>query len=69
MVPGRKKKRVIEAIAERNVVSVMNNTKWRELQDAVTNILLFPPSYQVKYLLEDIVHPEEFETDVWYWGD
>ncbi len=47
----------------------MNDTKWRELQDAVINTLLFPPPYQSKFLLEDKLHPEEFETDVWYWGD
>lgn len=69
MVPKQNKMRVFEAIAERNLVSIMNDTKWRELQDAVINTLLFPPPYQGKYLLEDRLHPEEFETDVWYWGD
>ncbi|TCJ03062.1 DUF6678 family protein [Cytobacillus praedii] len=69
MVPKQNKMRVFEAIAERNLVSIMNDTKWRELQDAVINTLLFPPPYQGKYLLEDRLYPEEFETDVWYWGD
>ncbi len=66
---NKNKMRVIETIAERNLVSIMNDTKWRELQDAVINTLLFPPPYQGKYLLEDKLHPDEFETDVWYWGD
>lgn len=69
MIANENKRKVMEAIAERNLVSIMNNTKWRELQDAVINTLLFPPPYQCKYLLEEILHPEEFETDVWYWGD
>ncbi|KGR74962.1 hypothetical protein CD33_14625 [Ureibacillus sinduriensis BLB-1 = JCM 15800] len=59
----------MKVITERNLVSIMNDTKWRELQDAVINNLLFPPPYQIKYLLENQLHPEEFEADVSYWGD
>lgn len=69
MVPNQNKARVMKTLAERNLVSVMNDTKWRELQDAVINTILFPPPYQAKYLLEDRLYPEEFETDVSYWGD
>lgn len=69
MVPNQNKARVMKTVAERNLVSVMNDTKWRELQGAVINTLLFPPPYQAKYLLEDRLYPEEFETDVSYWGD
>ncbi|WP_413362966.1 DUF6678 family protein [Lysinibacillus sp. 3P01SB] len=69
MVPNQNKARVMKTVAERNLVSVMNDTKWRELQDAVINTLLFPPPYQAKYLLEGRLYPEEFETDVSYWGD
>ncbi|GGH19919.1 DUF6678 family protein [Paenibacillus segetis] len=69
MVLNRNKTRVVEAITERNLISIMNDTKWRELQDEVVNTLLFPPPYQAKYVLEDLLHPEEFEKDVWYWGD
>lgn len=69
MVPNQNKARVMKTLAERNLVSVMNDTKWRELQDAVINTLLFPPPYQAKYLLEGRLYPEEFETDVSYWGD
>lgn len=63
------KKKVIAALAERNLVPILNDTKWRELQEAVMNNLLFTPPYQAKYLLENVVHPEEFEDDVWYLGD
>ncbi|GKV54477.1 hypothetical protein NCCP2222_04240 [Sporosarcina sp. NCCP-2222] len=69
MVPNQHKMRVMEAVADRNLASVMNDTKWRELQDAVLNELLFPPPYQIKYVMEDQLYPEEFESDVWYWGD
>lgn len=69
MVPNQNKARVMKTVAERNLVSVMNDTKWRELQDTVINTLLFPPPYQAKYLLEDRLYPGEFETDVSYWGD
>lgn len=69
MVPNQNKARVMKTVAERNLVSVMNDTKWRELQGAVINTLLFPPPYQAKYLLEDRLYPEEFEMDVSYWGD
>lgn len=69
MVLHKSKKRLFETIAERNLTSIMNNTKWLELQDAVVNKLLFPPPYQAKYLLDDSLYPEEFERDVWNWGD
>lgn len=69
MVQNQNKARVMKAVTERNLVSIMNDTKWRELQGAVISSLLFPPPYQGKYLLEDSLHPDEFETDVSYWGD
>lgn len=69
MIPNQNKMRVMETIAERNLISLMNDTKWRKLQDAVINTLRFPTPYQGKYLLDDLVYPEEFEKDVWYWGD
>lgn len=69
METNQNKARVMKAVTERNLVSIMNDTKWRELQDAVINTLLFPPPYQGKYLLDDRLYPEEFETDVSYWGD
>lgn len=65
----RNKQKVLEVITERNLTEIMNDTKWQELQSAVLNDLLFPPPYQVKYVLEESLIPEEFESDVWYWGD
>lgn len=61
--------RVLEALTDKQLSSVMNNTKWRELKDAVLHTLPFPPPYQAKYVLEDKLFPEDFEGDVWYWGD
>ncbi len=63
------KEKVLEAITERNLTAIMNDTKWQELQRAVLNTLLFPPPYQAKYVLDDSRYPEDFENDVWYWGD
>lgn len=63
------RKRVLEAVTDRQLSSVMSNTKWRELKDAVLDTLPFPPPYQAKYVLEDRLYPEDFESDVWYWGD
>lgn len=63
------KEKVMNAVSERQLTSVMNNTKWKVLQSAVLNILPFPPPYQAKYILEDSPSPNEFDNDVWYLGD
>lgn len=63
------KAKVIQVVSERQLASIMNNTKWEELQTAVLNTLPFPPPYQAKYVLEDVPYPNEFEDDVWYMGD
>lgn len=63
------KEKVMNAVSERQLASIMNNTKWRELQSAVLNTLPFPPPFQAKYVLEDAPSPNEFEDDVWYVGD
>lgn len=46
----------------------MNDTKWGNLQSDVLNKLPFTPPYQAKYVLDDILYPENFENDVWYLG-
>jgi hypothetical protein len=63
------KKRVIDVVTEKQLSSIMNNTKWERLQSAVLNTLSFPPPYQAKYVLSEIPSPEHFESDVWYFGD
>lgn len=63
------KKKVMRVIYERQLYSVMNNTKWKELQSEVLEVLPFPPPYQIKDVLSKEAFPKEFEEDVWYWGD
>ncbi|OMD69920.1 hypothetical protein BSK48_16480 [Paenibacillus odorifer] len=63
------KKRVHEVIKQKQLCSVMNDTKWGNLQSDVLNKLPFTPPYQAKYVLDDIPYPENFENDVWYLGD
>ncbi len=63
------KSKVRKVVNEKQLFSVMNNTKWRELQNAVVEWLPFPPPYQIKNVLGNEPYPKEFEEDVWYWGD
>ncbi|MGZ9583738.1 DUF6678 family protein [Paenibacillus marinisediminis] len=69
MVLDKNKKRVTEVVSARNLTSIMNNTKWEELQNAVLDDLLFPPPFQAKYVLDDRIYRGNFESDVRYWGD
>lgn len=63
------KKKVQAVVAEKQLCSIMNNTKWEELQSGVLIGLRFPPPYQVKLVLEDTPEPKTFDSDVWYLGD
>jgi len=53
----------------RNLCSVMNNTRWKVLREAVLNDLPFPPPYQIKGILTENPFPETFKKDVRYFGD
>ena len=65
-----KSKQQIDAeVAKRGLVSVMNDTKWRELRSAVRAELPFAPPYQLKVVLNPNPNPEQFEADVNYLGD
>jgi hypothetical protein len=63
------KKKIQAVIGEKQLCSIMNNTKWEELQSGVLNTLPFPPPYQAKYVLEESLEPKYFDSDVWYLGD
>jgi hypothetical protein len=63
------KQKVVAVLNKKQLASVMNNTKWEQLQKFVIDTLPFTPPYQVKYVLEDAPYPETFIEDVWYWGD
>jgi len=65
-----KSKQQIDAeVARRGLVSVMNDTKWRELQKAVRSELPFAPTYQLKAVFYPDPHPEQFEPGVNCLGD
>lgn len=64
----RAKAKVRAAVAARGLVSVMSDTKWRELVSAVKN-LPFAPAYQIKDVMADAPIPPSFEEDVWHTGD
>lgn len=61
--------KVQKVINERQLSSVMNNTKWRRLQSAIKEEFPITPSFQVKFLLDDYANPEEFGEENWYSGD
>lgn len=61
------KKKVMYLIEQRKMSSIMNNTKWRELQKAVRK-LRFPPPYQLKFITDNN-DPKPFDKDVWYLGN
>ncbi|WP_088071967.1 DUF6678 family protein [Gottfriedia luciferensis] len=62
------KQKVQTIITSKQLSSVMNNTKWEKLYNAILESLPLPPAYQVKYVTEDTLFPENFE-DLWTWGD
>lgn len=61
------KEKVMLIVTQNHMCSIMNNTKWRELQNAIDD-LPFPPPYELKYIT-DKVEPIPFNKDVTYWGD
>ena len=68
LMPKSKQQVNIE-VARRGLVSVMNDTKWVELQGAIRRELSFGPPYQLKVVLNPSPEPEYFENDVHYRGD
>lgn len=63
------KKKVQAIVTEKQLCSIMNNTKWEKLQSGVLKQLPFTPPYQVKYILQEKPEPVTFDNDVWYLGD
>jgi len=69
-VPMPKSKHQIDVeVAKRGLVSIMNDTKWRELQNAVRSELPFAPTYQLKAVFNPDAQPEQFEPGVNCLGD
>ncbi|HXJ57354.1 MAG TPA: DUF6678 family protein [Verrucomicrobiae bacterium] len=65
----KSKQQIDTEVAMRGLVSIMNDTKWRELQKAVRAELPFAPPYQLKVVLNPHPEPEQFDADVHYLGD
>lgn len=65
----KSKEQVDAELSQRGLVSVMNDTKWAELQGAVRRELPFGPPFQIKVVLRSEPEPEHFESDVEYLGD
>ncbi|MEM5594032.1 DUF6678 family protein [Niallia circulans] len=59
------KQKVVTVVNKKQLASVMNNTKWEQLQKCVIDTLPFTPPYQVKYVLEDAPYPETLIEDVY----
>jgi len=61
--------KVSHILESRGLVSVMNNTKWTELREAISSELPWAPAYQMKSLLNDKPDPEHFDPAPRYFGD
>lgn len=63
----------LQIIEERQLTSVMNETRWKRLGHTVSTTLPYFPPYQIKYLGEDTLFPSDelsqFENldwdDIW----
>ena len=66
MQENKFKREILAIVEAKGLCSVMNNTKWRELQAAMET-LAFPPPYQIKQVHKPCT--AEFAEDVWYVGD
>ncbi|SCZ11656.1 DUF6678 family protein [Alkaliphilus peptidifermentans] len=62
------KEKVLRIVMEKNMFSVMNNTKWRELKQGISE-LPFPPSFVIKAIYEEETLYHQFDKDVGYHGD
>jgi len=65
----KSKRQIDDEVSKRGLVSVMNDTKWAELQASVRRDLPFCPAYQIKTVLNPTPEPEHFESDVDHLGD
>ncbi|WP_186430406.1 DUF6678 family protein [Clostridium sp. BSD9I1] len=61
------KKKVTFLLEQKSMTSIMNNTKWLELQRSVIKLPFLPP-YEIK-CVTDTHEPEPFDKDVCYTGN
>ena len=65
----KRKKKVLNIVQNRNLFGVMNNTKWKEFQNAMIQEMNFPPPYVLKSITEIESERHEFGEDVTWIGD
>lgn len=56
------KKKVLALVEQRNMISVMNNTKWLELQNSVKELPFLPP-YELKFITDNY-EPQPLDKDI-----
>lgn len=57
-------------IERRQLTSVMNETRWKRLNRALSEALCYAPPYQIKYLGEDTLFPSESLSEYeLLWGE
>ncbi|KQL38279.1 hypothetical protein AN960_14855 [Bacillus sp. FJAT-25509] len=69
VIETEEKKKLYKVLEKKQLCSVMNNTKWRQLKEAVLTTLPFVPPLQIKMVLEDTPNPQNFDNDVYGSGD
>ncbi len=57
---GEYRRRVLEELSLRGLVSLMSDTKWSALVAAIDNELVFPPAFQRKDVLREVPEPANF---------
>ena len=68
MVKNAIKKNVLKIVSSKNMIKVLDELKWKILQNSIKE-LPFPPPYVIKDIRESEQSYHEFSEDVWYWGD
>lgn len=59
---------ILDIVNERQLISIMNNTKWSRLVEGIQS-LPFQPAFQLKLLTEKKLLPPTFSQHITYIGD
>ncbi len=62
------KKKVMSIVERRGLCSMMNDTKWKELKEGISELPFLPP-FVIKGLDEEETDYHQFNEDVYYSGD
>lgn len=64
------RRKELHEIERRQLTSVMNETRWKRLNRALSEALCYAPPYQIKYLGEDTLFPSESLSEYeLLWGE